>query len=65
MLRVEEDLVDELAQFFDLKAYEVYHFWVLETVMQMAEEARERLGEVIANDSLDDAEAKHYGKTVG
>ena len=47
-----------------MKAYQVYQFWILETVMQMANEASDGLEDVIANGSLDDAEAKHYGKTA-
>ena len=47
-----------------MKACQVYHFWILETVMQMADEASVVLQDVIANSSLEDAEAKHYGKTA-
>ena len=47
-----------------MKAYQVYHFWILETVMQMAEEASVGLQDVVANGSLEDTEAKHYGKTA-
>lgn len=63
-IRCADDLVDTLKQFFDMKAYQVYQFWILETVMQMANEASDGLEDVIANGSLDDAEAKHYGKTA-